>query len=45
MTLDALREELEGLVFLHAMELEREVLEGSLHTGMSAVVQIVATKP
>lgn len=45
MTLDALREELKDLVFLHAKELEREVFEGSLHKGMSAVVQIVARKP
>lgn len=45
MTLAALREELAGLQFLHAVELDRDVLEGSLHTGRGAVVQVVARKP
>ena len=45
MTLAALREELAGLQFLHAVELDRNVLEGSLHTGRGAVVQVVARKP
>jgi SAM-dependent methyltransferase len=45
MTLEVLRDELAGLVFLHAMELERDVLEGRLHVGRGAVVQIMACKP
>lgn len=44
MTLDALREELAGLTFLHAAELEREVIEGRYHTGRAAVVQVLARK-
>jgi len=44
MTLDALREELEGLTFLHAAELEREVVEGRYHTGRAAVVQVLARR-
>lgn len=45
MSLDELKEELAGLSFDHAVELEREVLEGSGHTGLAAVVQIFAVKP
>jgi SAM-dependent methyltransferase len=45
MTRDALREELEGLDFLHAVETERPVVEGTLHTGIGAVVQLLAVKP
>jgi SAM-dependent methyltransferase len=45
MSLAALRTELAGLVFLHGVELEREVVEGRLHTGRGAVVQVVARKP
>lgn len=44
MTLDALRLELSGLDFLHGVELEREIHEGRGHTGLSAVVQIVARR-
>lgn len=44
MTLDALRTELAGLEFDHAMELEREVVEGSGHTGVGSVVQVIARK-
>lgn len=44
-TLDALQEELSGLRFLQAQELLREVIEGRLHTGTGAVVQILAAKP
>lgn len=43
-TLDELREELAGLAFLHAVELEREVIEGRFHTGRAAVVQILAQR-
>lgn len=45
MTLAGLREELAGLEFLQAREIEREVVEGRLHTGRGAVVQVVARKP
>ena len=44
-SLDELRRELAGLEFLHAAELEREVREGAYHTGLAAVVQLVARKP
>jgi SAM-dependent methyltransferase len=45
MSLDDLRVELEGLVFSHAAELRREVVEGKYHTGTGAVVQVIARKP
>jgi SAM-dependent methyltransferase len=45
MTLDLLRGELAGLDFLHALETERVVVEGPGHTGMGAVVQVIARKP
>ncbi|WP_052263442.1 SAM-dependent methyltransferase [Geobacter pickeringii] len=41
MTLAGLREELAGLEFLQGREVERDVVEGRLHTGRGAVVQIV----
>jgi SAM-dependent methyltransferase len=44
MTVASLREELSGLEFLVARELEREVMEGAGHTGRGAVVQILARK-
>jgi SAM-dependent methyltransferase len=45
MTLDDLREELDGLSLVYSAELQREVIEGRFHTGKGAVVQIVAVKP
>ena len=45
MSLQALEDELRGLEFTHAVELKRDVVEGSLHTGTGAVVQVVAIKP
>ncbi|WP_303722077.1 bifunctional 2-polyprenyl-6-hydroxyphenol methylase/3-demethylubiquinol 3-O-methyltransferase UbiG [Malonomonas rubra] len=45
MSLKQLQHELQGLKMLYAEELEREVLEGQLHTGIGAIVQIVAEKP
>lgn len=45
MTLKQLETELAGLDFDYAKELEREVVEGKLHTGKGAVVQIIAHKP
>lgn len=44
-TLAQLREELVGLEFGHAAELEREVQEGQGHSGRSAVVQVLARRP
>jgi len=44
MTADALRAELTGLEFQHLVELEREIIEGSYHTGIGAVVQAIASK-
>lgn len=45
MSLSVLKEELAGLEFDHATELQRDVVEGSLHTGTAAVVQLIARKP
>ncbi|MEQ6292550.1 class I SAM-dependent methyltransferase [Vogesella sp. GCM10023246] len=42
---DTLRAELTGLELLHFVELQREVIEGRLHTGMAAVLQVVGRKP
>lgn len=42
---DAVRAELAGLTFERLDEQEREVHEGKLHDGRSAVVQVVAVKP
>lgn len=44
-TLELLRQELSTLEPLLAQETEREVMEGTGHTGRSAVVQWVARKP
>lgn len=44
MTLIALEQELGPLEFLHAMETERNVAEGTGHTGGAAVVQVIARK-
>jgi SAM-dependent methyltransferase len=43
-SLDELRRELDGLDLVHAEEREREVHEGHGHTGLSAVVDIVARR-
>jgi SAM-dependent methyltransferase len=45
MELAILKEELMGLDFVHGAELVRPVREGALHSGMGAVVQILAIKP
>ncbi len=45
MSLELLRDELAGLEFVHAVEVERDVVEGIGHTGVGAVVQVVARKP
>jgi SAM-dependent methyltransferase len=44
MSLVDLQNELAGLTLLHAKEMEREVVEGRFHSGVSAVVQIVARR-
>ena len=44
-TLDELRDELSGLEWVHAVELERPVVEGTHHTGLAAVAQLVGRKP
>ena len=45
MTLDDLRTELAGLRLEVGREVEREIREGTKHTGSAAVVQVVAVKP
>jgi SAM-dependent methyltransferase len=44
-TAEELREELAGLEFPILRELERDVVEGRLHTGRAAVVQVLGRKP
>jgi SAM-dependent methyltransferase len=44
-TLAALRDELRGLEFEIARECERDVIEGTCHTGRGAVVQVRARRP
>jgi SAM-dependent methyltransferase len=44
-SLAELREELRGLAFEHAVELDRDVNEGKYHTGKGAVVQVLGVKP
>lgn len=43
-TLAGLIEELAGLEFVHARELDREVREGAYHTGVASVVQVVGLR-
>ena len=45
LSLPGLQHELEGLTFEHLQALEREVIEGTLHTGHAAVIQVIASKP
>ncbi|MBL8981795.1 MAG: class I SAM-dependent methyltransferase [Gemmatimonadetes bacterium] len=45
MSIAVLREELAGLDFLVAQEIDREVIEGKYHTGTASVVQVLALKP
>lgn len=44
-SLEELKDELEGMDFVHAATLERDVREGRGHTGIASVVQIIGTKP
>lgn len=39
-----LRDELAGLTFRHLLETQRNIVEGSGHTGLGAVVQAIASK-
>ena len=45
MSVKELRQELDGLDFIHAATLVRDVKEGRGHTGLASVVQILAAKP
>ncbi len=45
MTLAGLRDELTGLELIVARECERDVVEGTAHTGRGAVVQVVGRRP
>ena len=45
MSLELLRSELDGLDIEHGVETLRDVREGPGHTGMGAVVQVIARKP
>lgn len=45
MTFAALRGELSGLDFIIGRECERDVIEGTGHTGRAAVVQVLARRP
>lgn len=45
MDLGELRQELDGLVFTHALETEREIHEGRYHDGIGAVVQLIGIRP
>lgn len=45
MTPDKVRADFAGLEILLLQEIEREVVEGSFHTGLAAVVQFVGRKP
>jgi len=45
MSLELLSAELKGLEFIYAQEKQRNVTEGMYHTGVGAVVQLIARKP
>ena len=42
--LTTIKSELSGLSFTHAIEIERNIIEGQYHTGIGTVVQIIAKK-
>jgi len=44
MPLDEVKQELNGLTFELAQEIERDVIEGTYHTGRASVIQIIARK-
>ncbi len=43
MTLDGLRTELSGMTITRGAETVRDISEGTGHTGIGAVVQVIAT--
>jgi hypothetical protein len=45
LTMDLINSAFEDLLFLHAAELDRQVIEGAGHTGQAAVLQLLAQKP
>ena len=45
MDLEELKRELDQLELHQAIEIERDVHEGSYHDGTGAVVQIIGTRP
>jgi hypothetical protein len=45
MTADTLRQELKGIDFETLQEIEREVVEGTHHTGHAAALQALALRP
>lgn len=45
MQLEETMEEFPGLEWLHAEEVDREIIEGKYHTGKGAVIQLVGRKP
>jgi len=44
MDLDSVKQELEPLSFLHAIEAERLITEGKYHNGTGAVIQVIGIK-
>ncbi|MDQ8186887.1 class I SAM-dependent methyltransferase [Pelagicoccus sp. SDUM812002] len=44
LSIDQLKQDLDGLDFLVAQETERDIQEGNLHTGIGSVAQVVAVK-
>lgn len=44
MTLAGLTQELAGLTITHGLELDRDIVEGTNHSGIGAVVQLIATR-
>ena len=45
LTMELIKSAFEDLLFLHAAELDRQVIEGAGHTGQAAVLQLLAQKP
>ena len=44
MSVEGLKDELAPLEFAHAEERQRSIVEGTLHTGIGSVVQVIARK-
>ena len=43
-SINTLKQELPSLEFNHLVEIEREVIEGTYHTGLASVVQAIGKK-